>query len=85
MGTDRGADVTASPSPGLVGRTVMTRVHRDGDDGGADEPCEVVACQVGGEYGSWHILVATHDGHLLEVGPSKVTLVADPSGEGPYR
>lgn len=71
------------PAPGLVGRTVMMKVKRG--ETVAPEPCEVVACQAAGEFGSWRILVATHDGTLLHAEPSALTLVAEPGGEGPYR
>lgn len=67
---------------GLVGRTVMAKVTRAGVS--AAEPCEVVACQAAGEYANWHILVATHDGVLIDLSYANVTLVAN-SDVGPYR
>lgn len=36
-------------------------------------------------YGYWRILVATHDGALLESSPNELALIAEPDGEGPYR
>lgn len=67
---------------GLVGRTVQHAVRRG--DVTAPELCEVVACQAAGEYGSWHILIATTDGTLLSVDYSGCKLVAD-LDTGPYR
>ena len=68
---------------GIVGRMVMMPVKRG--DQIADEICEVVACQAVGEYGTWHILVVTSDGKLLDTGTKELRLIADPGGEGPYR
>ncbi len=68
---------------GIVGRLVSTRVKRGEET--TDEVCEVVACQTGGEYGSYRILVATHDGTLLQVGYDDIKLVSPSSAEGPYR
>ena len=70
-------------TPGLVGRLVSVKVMRG--DTEAREVCEVVACQTGGEYGTWRILVATHDGTLLEYGTRDMTLVGEPQQGGPYR
>lgn len=77
------SEYTVTAPLGLVGRLVMTEVSRG--DKKAEEACEVVACQTGGEYGSWRILVATSDGYLLEKVSSSVRLVATPDGGGPYR
>ncbi len=60
----------------------MYKVQRAGVE--TEEPCEVMACQAAGEYGSWHVLIVTHDGVLLDVGYTQLRLVADPD-TGPYR
>jgi len=72
---------------GIVGRYVETTIARgDGDDRKeAVEACEIVACQATGENGCWWLLVATHDGFLIEKGPARVRLVPDQATEGPYR
>ncbi len=67
---------------GLVGRMVMVEVKRG--EVVDQEPCEVVACQAAGEYGNWKVLVATREGHLLDVGYTQLRLIADPDA-GPYR
>lgn len=61
---------------GIVGRTVRVE--------GESEVCEVMACQVFGDYGHWSVLVARTDGTLMEVAPNRIRLVGDP-GVGPYR
>jgi hypothetical protein len=73
-----------SAKPGLVGRYVSVPMKQG--EKTFNEVCEVVACQVGGDYGSYRILVATSNGKLHQVGYDSITLVADPTSEGsPYR
>ena len=69
---------------GIVGRTVMTKVKRGAVV--ADEPCEVLAVGMSGEYNYFTLLVTTHDGTLFSVSYENVKLVATESGSGgPYR
>jgi hypothetical protein len=69
---------------GIVGRFVSCEVKRG--DLKEREVCEVVACQTGGDYGSWKIMLATHDGSLIDVSISQVKLIPTPSdSSGPYR
>jgi hypothetical protein len=74
--------VTGWPS-GLIGRTVMAKITRG--EVTAAEPCEVVACQTGGQCGTWKVMIATHDGTLLSVGYDTIKLVALDDHAGPYR
>lgn len=71
-----------APTSGLIGRMVMVKLRRDEIE--KDEPCEVVACQAVGEHGSWRVLVATHDGRLIDATWPELILIADPDN-GPYR
>lgn len=73
----------SAPQSGLVGRMVSMKVKRGGVV--TAEACEVMACQAAGDYGSWSILVATHDGKLLGASLDQLTLVAERAGNGPYR
>lgn len=70
------------PTPGLVGRMVMHKVKRG--EQSAEEVCEVMACQVS-EGGYWQILIATHDGALLQVDFRMIRLCAEQVEGGPYR
>lgn len=73
-----------TPPSGIVGRFVSCEVKRG--ETTAPEVCEVVACQAAGDHGNWHLLVATHDGSFLEVGPHRCKLVGSPGSPGnPYR
>ena len=70
-------------NPGIVGRLVMAKVKRG--EKSDDEVCEVVACQICSTGGYYRLLIATHDGYLLEHDTAKVKLVAPAISEGPYR
>lgn len=73
---------------GIVGRFVSVELKRAGKT--AMEACEVMACQTGGEYGYWRLLVATRDGQLVSIDVSSTLtstlrlIPLDESG-GPYR
>lgn len=74
-----------SVTPGLVGRYVSIKVKRG--DVTAREVCEVIACTAR-EHGGWRILVATHDGSILEHNDYRtMKLVAQSYSNpgGPYR
>lgn len=78
----------ASAPVGIVGRYVMHKFTRGAGEQAkeVEEPCEVIACQAAGEYGTWRILVATNDGWVLEGRMRDLRLVATPNTEGgPYR
>lgn len=73
---------------GIIGRFVLHDVTRGegADQKKTQEPCEVVACQASGEYGTWKILLSTSGGYLIETGPSRCRIIAEPKiGDGPYR